>query len=541
MTSIWDRANPHLRDLALYEPGKPIEETARESGLRPDQIIKLASNENPLGPSPRALEAMRCALAEAHLYPDGGGFYLRNALAEKLKMAPENIILGNGSNEIIEFIGHAFLRPGVEVATSENAFIAYKLVASLFDAAIVEVADTDYRFDLDALLQAITSRTRVIFIANPNNPTGTLVPQETINRFLEQVPNDIVVVFDEAYFEYLNEPPDTVQFVRQNRPVIVLRTFSKIHGLANLRLGYGIAHPELIRVLQKTREPFNTNGIAQAGALAALADEEHQAKTKRLTEEGRKYFEEEFAKMNLPFVPSVANFVLVRVGDGNAIFEALLRKGIIVRALSGYTFPEWMRVSVGTMEQNRRCIAALRDAIGDVASAVSADGAGRSCVGSNARSNVRVQRNPPLFLITFNTHGRRHLLACEQVHVAFVEYCARASDYGIGVGRYVVMPDHIHLFVCVGTGSTVTLSTWIKGLKRHLDKCLSSLGRQPLALPGQELRSFWQPGFHDRLLRHDESYKQKWNYVRENPVRAGVVHDAADWPYAGEILVIDRV
>jgi histidinol-phosphate aminotransferase len=363
MTSIWDRANPQLRDLALYEPGKPIEETARESGLRPDQIIKLASNENPLGPSPRALEAMRSALAKVNCYPDGSCFYLRDALAKKLGLTRDHIILGNGSNEIIEFIGHAFLRPGVEVVTSENAFIAYKLVAALFDAAPVEVPDLDYRFDLDALLQAITPRTRVIFIANPNNPTGTLVGQETIDRFLQQVPDDIVVVFDEAYFEYLDEPPDSVRFVRENRPVIVLRTFSKIHGLANVRLGYGIAHPELIRVLQKTREPFNVNGIAQAGALAALADEEHQAKTRCLTSEGRKYFEEEFAKINLPFVPSVANFVLVRVGDDKAVFKALLQKGIIVRVLSGYNFPGWVRVTVGTMEQNRRCIAALREVL----------------------------------------------------------------------------------------------------------------------------------------------------------------------------------
>ena len=363
MTSIWDHANPHLRDLSLYEPGKPIEETARESGLHPEEIIKLASNENPLGPSPCALDAMRGALAGANFYPDGGCFHLRDALAEKLNLTRDHIILGNGSNEIIEFIGHAFLRPGMEIATSENAFIAYKLAAALFGAVTVEVPDTDYRFDLARLRQAITPRTRVIFIANPNNPTGTLVTQEAIDRFLKQMPNDIVVVFDEAYFEYLVAPPDTIRFVRENRRVIVLRTFSKIHGLAGARLGYGIAHPELIRVLQKTREPFNVNGIAQAGALAALTDEEHQAKTKRLTKEGREFLEEEFAQMNLPFVPSVANFVLVRVGDGKAIFKALLRRGVIVRALTGYNFPEWVRVSVGTMEQNRRCIAALREVL----------------------------------------------------------------------------------------------------------------------------------------------------------------------------------
>jgi histidinol-phosphate aminotransferase len=247
--------------------------------------------------------------------------------------------------------------------TSENAFIAYRLAASLFAAKSVSVADRDYHFDLEAIRAAITPRTRVIFIANPNNPTGTLVRQEAIDAFMARVPNEVVVVFDEAYFEYIDNPPDTLQFVRANRNVIVLRTFSKIHALANARLGYAIARPELIRVLQKTREPFNTNGIAQAGAIAALADVAHQTETKRLTDEGRKYLESEFAGLGLPFVPSVANFVLVRVGDGKAIFRNLLRKGVIVRALTGYPLPEWVRISVGTMEQNRRCIAALREVL----------------------------------------------------------------------------------------------------------------------------------------------------------------------------------
>ena len=363
MDSIWDLANPHLRDLALYEPGKPIEETARESGLRPEQIIKLASNENPLGPSPRVQAAMQEVLAGANLYPDGGGFYLSTALAEKLQVAPDNLILGNGSNELIEFIGHAFLGPETEMVTSENAFIAYRLVAALFGAKTIAVKDCEYRFDLDAIGRAITPRTRVVFIANPNNPTGTLVKQKALNRFMEEVPAQVVVVFDEAYFEYLDDPPDTLRFVREERNVIVLRTFSKIHALANVRLGYGIARPELIRVVKKTREPFNTSGIAQAGARAALADEAHQAETKRLTDEGRRYFEGEFRALGLTFVPSVANFVLVKVGDAKAIFRALLRKGVIVRGLNGYNFPEWVRISVGTMAENRQCIAALREVL----------------------------------------------------------------------------------------------------------------------------------------------------------------------------------
>ncbi len=363
MDSIWDQANPHLRDLALYEPGKPIEETARESGLRPDQIVKLASNENPLGPSPTVRQAMEAALGQVNLYPDGGGFHLRAALAEKFQMAGENFVLGNGSNEIIEFIGHAFLRPGAAIVTSENAFIAYRLVASLFGATTIAVPDRNYCFDLEAILAAITPATRVVFIANPNNPTGTLVRQEAIDRFMAKVPGHVVVVFDEAYHEYLEEAPDTTKFVRQGRDVIVLRTFSKIHALANLRIGYGIARPELIRVVQKTREPFNTSGLAQAAAVAALADTTHQVETKRMTDEGRKYLEAELAALGRQFVPSVANFILVRVGDGKAIFKSLLGKGVIVRALSGYNFPEWVRVSVGTMEQNRQCIAALREVL----------------------------------------------------------------------------------------------------------------------------------------------------------------------------------
>lgn len=363
MDSIWDLANSHLRDLGIYEPGKPIEETARDCNLRSEEIVKLASNENPLGPSPQVRAAMERAVADANFYPDGGGFYLCQALAKTLKVAPENIVLGNGSNEIIEFIGHAFLRPGTEMVTSENAFVAYRLVASLFAAKTVAVPDRDYRFDLDAILAAITPETRLIFIANPNNPTGTLVEQDGINDFMARVPHDVVVVFDEAYFEYLDDPPDTLQFVRANRNVIVLRTFSKIHGLASGRLGYGIARPELIRVLQKTREPFNTNGIAQAGAIAALADLAHQAETKQLTDEGREFLESEFTALGLPFVPSVANFVLVRVGDGKALFKKLLGRGVIVRALGGYNLPEWVRISVGTMPQNRRCIATLREVL----------------------------------------------------------------------------------------------------------------------------------------------------------------------------------
>jgi len=363
MSSIWDYANPQLRSLAVYEPGKPIEETARELGADASSIIKLASNENPLGPSPKARAAMQSALDGAHLYPDGGGYYVRGALAGKLGVPADHIILGNGSNEIIEFIGHAFLHPESEIITPEHAFIAYKIIAKVFGATTKEIPAPDFQQDLDAVVNAITPKTRAVFIANPNNPTGTLVSLEAIGRFMRAVPEHVIVVFDEAYYEYVDSPPDTLQFVRDGRNVIVLRTFSKIHGLASVRLGYGIARPELIGVLQKTREPFNVNGLAQAGAVAALGDDAHQRRTKEITDTGRSYFEDEFRAMNLPFVPSAGNFVLVKVGDGAAIFRELLTRRIIVRALKGYNLPAWVRISIGTMEQNRACIAALREVL----------------------------------------------------------------------------------------------------------------------------------------------------------------------------------
>ena len=368
MSSIWDRANPQLRDLAVYQPGKPIEETAREFGTRASDIIKLASNENPLGPSPKARDAMHAAVECTHLYPDGGGYYVTRALSGKLGVPADHIILGNGSNEVIEFIGHAFLGPNAEIITPEHAFIAYKIIARLFGARTIEVPSPGLRQDLDAIADAITPATRAIFIANPNNPTGTMADQEEIDRLMSRVSDDVVVVFDEAYYEYVERPPDTLKFVREGRNVIVLRTFSKIHGLASARLGYGIARPELITVLQKTREPFNANGIAQAAAVAALGDEAHQRETKRITDEGRAYLQEQFAAMGLEFVPSFGNFVLVNVRDGAGIFRALLPKGVIVRAMSGYNLAEWVRVSVGTMPQNQRCIAALKEVLSRTAS-----------------------------------------------------------------------------------------------------------------------------------------------------------------------------
>ncbi|GAB4173143.1 MAG: histidinol-phosphate transaminase [Terrimicrobiaceae bacterium] len=361
---MWESAHEHVRNLIAYEPGKPVEDLAREMGMAPSQILKLASNENPLGPSPKALEAMRLALERSHFYPDGGGWALRGAIAEKLGLERENVILGNGSNEIIEFIGHAFLRPGDEVVTAKHAFAVYSLMAQLFGATTVEVEDPDFICDLPAMLAAVTPRTKQIFLANPNNPTGTMVDGPSIEAFMDQVPDHVLVIFDEAYYEFLDNPPDVIRYVREGRNVVVMRTFSKIQGLANLRIGYGLAPAPIAAVLQKTRQPFNANGIAQAGALAGLADEDHMRLTRELTHEGREFLQTTFGRMGLRYVPSHANFVLVHVGDGDAVFRALLKKGIIVRAMRSYKLPEWIRVSVGTMEQNRRFIDELPGALG---------------------------------------------------------------------------------------------------------------------------------------------------------------------------------
>ncbi len=354
---MWSLANPQLKNLIPYEPGKPIEDVARELGLAPAEIVKLASNENPLGPSPKAVAAMEAAIRTAHVYPDGGVYYLREAIAARFGLKRSNVIVGNGSNEIIEFLGHAFLSPGSDIVTAEHAFVVYKLMATVFGARTIEVPDPDFIHDLPAMRRAITPATREIFIANPNNPTGTVVPNEHIDDFVDSIPENVVIVFDEAYYEFLDSPPDTLRYVREGRPnVIVLRTFSKIQGLASLRVGYGLACEGLIEVLQKTRQPFNVNAIAQAAALASMNDMEHQEKTKRVVREGRAYLEKIFRDLGLEYVPSHANFVLVKVGDGDAVFKALLAKGIIVRAMAAYKLPQWIRVSVGTMEQNRRFV-----------------------------------------------------------------------------------------------------------------------------------------------------------------------------------------
>ncbi|MEX1113888.1 MAG: histidinol-phosphate transaminase [Akkermansiaceae bacterium] len=352
-------ANQFVCDLVAYEPGKPIDETARELGLDPSQIVKLASNENPLGPSPLAKIAMREALEEAHIYPDGGGYRLRSAIADQFGMDLSNVILGNGSNEIIELLCHTFLNPAAELIAAKHAFVVYKLMATLFGAKYVEVPDPGFVHDLDAMADAITKKTRLVFIANPNNPTGTMVDQATIDRFMARVPDHVIVVFDEAYFEFPDSPPDALKYVREGRNVCVLRTFSKIHGLAALRVGYGLASKNVATLLQKARQPFNVNAIAQAGALAALTDSNHIEKTRAVNAEGIAFYEAALRERGLEFVPTYANFLLIKVSEGDRVFRDMLKQGVIVRAMSSYKLPDWVRISIGTPAQNQRCIEVL--------------------------------------------------------------------------------------------------------------------------------------------------------------------------------------
>ena len=362
-------ANRFVCDLVAYEPGKPIDETARELGLDPSQIVKVASNENPLGPSPLAKIAMREAIEEAHIYPDGGGYRLRSAIADSFGMDLANVVLGNGSNEIIELLCHTFLNRDAELIAAEHAFVVYKLMATLFGAKYVEVPDPGFIHDLDAMAAAITDRTRLVFIANPNNPTGTMVDQQAIDRFMARVPEHVIVVFDEAYFEFPDSPPDALKYVREGRNVCVLRTFSKIHGLAALRVGYGLASKSVATLLQKARQPFNVNAIAQAGALAALADTEHIEKTRSVNRAGMAFYEQALAARGLEYVPSFANFLLIKTGDGDRVFREMLKQGVIVRAMSSYKLPDWVRISIGTETQNHRCLEVLDSVLSATAAA----------------------------------------------------------------------------------------------------------------------------------------------------------------------------
>lgn len=357
--------NPNLSGLPVYQPGRPIEEVAREYGLPAKDIIKLASNENPLGPSPAAVAAIQQALQSLHLYPDGNAFYFKSKLAERLGVEGANLILGNGSNEIIEFIGHALLGPGTDVIVSQYCFAVYPIVTRLFGANLITVPARNYGHDLSAMLNAVTPNTRVMFVANPNNPTGTLAPRGDVIRLINELPSSVLLVMDEAYLEFLEDPIDLLPLVRLGfKPnLMLMRTFSKIYGLAGLRLGYGIGHPEFIAALEKIRQPFNINSLIQAGAMAALYDNEHLRRTRQNNAQGLTFLMREFRQNNLEYVMSSANFILVKVGDGQRVFQELQSRGVITRPMGGYGLPEWIRVTVGTAAENTRCVNALRNVL----------------------------------------------------------------------------------------------------------------------------------------------------------------------------------
>ena len=354
-------ANAGVHQQPVYEPGKPIEAVAREYGLDPANIAKLASNENPFGPSPKAIAAGAEAMKNAHLYPDGGCQVLRQKIATHRGVSAESILVGNGSNEIIELLGHAFLRPGLEVVMGAQAFIVYKLVAKLFGATPVEVPMADFGHDLDAMLGAVTERTRLLFVASPNNPTGVANTEADLLKLLQGLPEHVILCLDEAYAEYLEQSPDLSAAIHAGRKVVCLRTFSKIYGLGGLRVGYAYGAPELIALLHRVRQPFNVNAAAQAAATAALDDLEFVAMCRTENEVGRQVLCEGLTALGFKTVGGAANFVLSRVGSSAEVFEALQRRGLIVRPLAPYGMPEYVRITIGRSEENERLLSVLRE------------------------------------------------------------------------------------------------------------------------------------------------------------------------------------
>jgi histidinol-phosphate aminotransferase len=353
-----------IQQLAPYPPGKPIEELEREYGVFGS--IKLASNENPLGPSPKAIAAIGAALADLHRYPDGDCFYLKRAVAQKYGVSPEALIFGNGSNEIIELAVRTFLQQGETAVMSEHAFAIYRLVVQAAGGKSHEVPMRNFTHDIEAIAEAVTPSTRMVFLANPNNPTGTIFRRREFQDLLAAVPPEVIIVMDEAYFEFVDDPeyPDSLMWHAKDRLLITLRTFSKIYGLAGLRLGFGVAQPELVELMNRVRQPFNVSSLAQAAALGALEDEAHVERTRQCNREGMRYLRAQCERLGLEYVPSEANFLLLRVGNGARVYEALLRAGVIVRPMGVYGFPEHVRVTVGTAAENERCVRALAQVLG---------------------------------------------------------------------------------------------------------------------------------------------------------------------------------
>lgn len=354
------QANPGVQKLVPYQTGKPIEELQRELGL--SHVVKLASNENPLGPGSKAVAAARKALEGLHRYPDGAGYYLKSALAERLGVDISGITLGNGSNDVLELVARAWIMPGDEVIFSEHAFAVYPLATLACSGTPVAVPAKLFGHDLEAMAAAVTDRTRLIFVANPNNPTGTWHHRQAIETFLDAVPERVLVVLDEAYFEYVEERdyPDGMALLSRYPNLLVTRTFSKIHGLAGLRIGYGVSSPEIADVLNRVRQPFNTNLVAQAAALAALDDQDYLENSRDLNTSGLAQVAEGLQKLGLHFIPSVANFLAFDCSkDAAPVYQALLEQGVIVRPVASYGMPQFLRVSIGLPEENEQFLATL--------------------------------------------------------------------------------------------------------------------------------------------------------------------------------------
>jgi histidinol-phosphate aminotransferase len=366
MHTQWESlANEHILGIEPYEPGKPVEELERELGIH--DAIKLASNENPLAPSDRVQEAVIAALSHLNRYPDGSGFYLRQAIAKKHGFGPEQIMLGNGSMDLIELIVRAFMRPGDEAVVPHPSFVVYPMVVQAVGGIRVMVMLRDYRLDLEAMARAVTPQTKVVFIANPNNPTATMVTADEVEHFMARVPERTIVVFDEAYIEFALGPdfPETLSYVRQGRKVIVLRTFSKAASLAGLRVGYSVADADAIALMNRIRQPFNVNSLGQVAALTALDDDTHVVECVRMNEAGKAYLYEEFRNLGVKYVPSRANFILVDVGhSASEIYQKLLHEGVIVRPLTPFGMETALRITVGTPDENRRLVKGLRVVLG---------------------------------------------------------------------------------------------------------------------------------------------------------------------------------
>jgi len=365
--AIADQVSASIRAISPYQPGKPIAELAREMGLREADIVKLASNENPLGMSTAAREAIARELHDLPRYPDGNGFELKAALSARTGIAPNRIVLGNGSNDVLDLVARTFLSAGDEAIFSEHGFAVYPISTLAAGGKPVQVPAKDFGHDLDAMAAAINERTRIVFIANPNNPTGTFLAGPELEAFIARVPQNVVVVLDEAYTEYLPDEDryDSVAWLASYPNLLVSRTFSKAYGLAGLRVGFGLGSVEVIDLLNRVRQPFNVSSLALAAAAAALADQSFVERSAEINRRGMTQLTDAFARLGLDWIPSRGNFVTVKVGDAAGVNLSLLKQGVIVRPIGGYGLPEWLRVSIGLPEENQRFIDALAVALGE--------------------------------------------------------------------------------------------------------------------------------------------------------------------------------